>query len=39
MENKKYDIPSVEIVTVECDVITESYIEDESWISPEIEIN
>ena len=36
MEKKQYILPSIAVIYDDVDIITQSYIEDEEWIGPEM---
>lgn len=36
MQKKIYGEPEIKISTIVCDIITDSYVEDEEWNGPEI---
>ena len=39
MEKKIYGEPEIKISSIVCDIITQSYVEDEEWTGPEVSID
>lgn len=39
MEKKIYEQPEIKISSIVCDIITQSYVEDEEWNGPGVDFN
>ena len=39
MEKKIYYQPEIKVSSIVCDIITQSYVEDEEWTGPNVNVN